>query len=269
MATTTSATRDFTVAFGNWRRTIAAAMNDYLSTKFRGSKFAAVIALAEPVILVLALVALRMLLKQSLNYYGSSMVLFYASGIFPYYLFLFVSVRAGAARINQRARLPGRMQLDYFIAVALVEILIIGSMMILFFAVLWLDGIEQAIPRYFDICLVAVALMIVCGLGVGLINQAISRFFPVWGRIYGILTRGSMFFSGVFVMPDLLTPFIRNIVVWNPLMHGIEWFRLGLYGQYPTFLLDRSYLAYFALIVLFIGIVFERAMIRSEGPAGQ
>ncbi len=40
------------------------------------------------------------------------MVLFYASGVFPYYLFLFVSVRAGAARINQRARLPGRMQLD-------------------------------------------------------------------------------------------------------------------------------------------------------------
>lgn len=50
MAATTSATRDFTVAFGNWRRTVAAAMNDYLSTKFRGSKFAAVIALAEPVI---------------------------------------------------------------------------------------------------------------------------------------------------------------------------------------------------------------------------
>jgi len=61
MATTTSATRDFTVAAGNWRRTIATAMNDYLSTKFRGIKFAAVIALAEPVILVFALIALRVL----------------------------------------------------------------------------------------------------------------------------------------------------------------------------------------------------------------
>lgn len=52
-------------------------------------------------------------------------------------------------------------------------------------------------------------------------------------------------------------------------MHGIEWYRPGLYGQYPTFLFDRSYLAYFAPIVLFVGIVFEREMIRSEGPAGQ
>lgn len=52
-------------------------------------------------------------------------------------------------------------------------------------------------------------------------------------------------------------------------MHGVEWFRLGLYRQYPTFLLARFYLAYFPLIVLFIGIVFERAVIRSEGPAGQ
>ncbi len=112
-------------------------------------------------------------------------------------------------------------------------------------------------------------MLIVRGIGVGLINQAISRFFPVWGRIYRILTHGSIFFSGVFVMPVLLSPFVRNIVVWNPLMHGIEWFRLGLYGQYPTFLLDRSYLAYFAPIVLLIGIVFERAMIGSEGPAGQ
>lgn len=55
-------------------------------------------------------------------------------------------MRTGGARINQRSHLTGRMQLDYFIAVALVEIFIIGSMMILFFAVLRQDGIEQAIP---------------------------------------------------------------------------------------------------------------------------
>ena len=256
---------DAGVALGNWRRMVGLCMGDYLASKFQGSKLAALLALAEPLLLLGALVMLRIVLKQSLHYYGTSMMVFYASGIFPYYFFLFVSTRGNVARINLRGRLPGRMQLDYFFAVTLVETLIIGSTMILLFSVLWLMGFDEALPENLNLCLEAVILMIVFGMGVGLINQSVSKFFPLWSRVYGMLTRGMMFLSGVFVMPDMLPPQVRDLIVWNPLMHGIEWFRLGLYGQYPHLLLDPPYLAMCALSVLFFGLVCERAGIRSLG----
>jgi capsular polysaccharide transport system permease protein len=72
-----------------------------------------------------------------------------------------------------------------------------------------------------------------------------------------------MFMSGVFYVVDLLTPSIRDVIVWNPLAHGIEWFRLGLYGRYLVHTLDREYLMGVAGIVLLVGITAHRATLRT------
>jgi capsular polysaccharide transport system permease protein len=51
---------------------------------------------------------------------------------------------------------------------------------------------------------------------------------------------------------------------YNPMMHAIALFRTGFYPNYPTGLLDTSYLFYSAIAALFIGIVLERITVRFE-----
>jgi capsular polysaccharide transport system permease protein len=236
----------------------------YLHSKFQGSRLGPVLALLEPVLMVFALYLLRTVIKQSPNYYGTSMMLFYASGIFPYYLFLFVSSRASAARLTGSNALPGRTQLDYFLAAAIVEALIVLAMMGAFFLVLWLADEMETLPPRPDDCVMALLAMGLLGAGVGLLNQTIAKLFPIWLRIYGFFTRGMMFFSGVFVMSDQLPLAIRNVVEWVPMLHAIEWLRLGIYGNYPALLLDRGYLIEVTLSVVFLSIVFERVTIRKR-----
>ncbi len=98
-------------------------------------------------------------------------------------------------------------------------------------------------------------------MGFGLCNSAFTRYFHdwvvliwIWGRIMR-RRRLLMLASGVFFIADLLPLAYRNVVVWNPLLHGIEWFRWGLYGNYPIMTLDIAYFLISAAGIFFIGIV--------------
>jgi capsular polysaccharide transport system permease protein len=224
------------MALENWRRSIALSMSAYFQGKFQGSRLGPLLTLSEPVIITLALVVLRLTLREG-GIYGRSPMLFVASGVFPYYLFLFVSLRAGAAKLVGRIAVPGRAQLDYFLAVALVEGVVVIGMMFGFFAILWLNGEDAALPHDIGDCTAALLLLFFLGVGIGLINLKIASQFTIWPVIYGVITRGMMFFSGVFV---------------------------GLYGNYPALLLDREYLVGFTLVAVFLGLVVERASIRMK-----
>ena len=48
-------------------------------------------------------------------------------------------------------------------------------------------------------------------------------------------------------------------------MHAVQLFRLGFYPQYTAILLDVHYLAYFAILSVFLGLMVERVTRRFEG----
>ncbi len=135
--------------------------------------------------------------------------------------------------------------------------------MVGWFAGMWLYGLN-AIPEDPKACLLALGLLAVGGIGIGLINAAISRRFQLWPYIYGIPGRALLVLSGAYYIVDLLPLFFRNVVVWNPLAHGIEWFRLGLYGNYPVITLDREYFGVAMAVALLLGVAAHRATIRTD-----
>ena len=55
---------------------------------------------------------------------------------------------------------------------------------------------------------------------------------------------------------------IRGILVWNPLLHGIDWFRASFFADYEPFWLDRLYLTMTAGLTLLAGLALERALRR-------
>jgi capsular polysaccharide transport system permease protein len=138
-------------------------------------------------------------------------------------------------------------------------------MLILIFLGMWFYGIDDARPHSIVTCAVPVGLFIVLGFGIGMINNVICRFFPMWAMLYQILTRGLVFLSGVILIVDLSPLWLRKWIIANPLSHGIEWFRLGVYGNYPHNSLDRAYLVEWAIVALFLGFVLDRATMRKDG----
>lgn len=242
------------------------AMRQVFNQYTGSSKLAFIFTLLEPLIIILGLYAIRGILKAKTPNYGTSLFLFYASGFLPFYLFLRISIRARSANTDPRNRLPGLSALDQYIATVGLNSLIWITVMVFIFYAMWLYGIQQARPASIVDCVVPVVLFIVLGTGVGMINNVISRYFSFWNRLYGILTRGIMFMTGVLVIVDFYPPLIRQWVILNPLSHGIEWFRIGVYGpQYPHIFLDKWFLIKCTFIVLFIGLVVDRAALRSLG----
>ncbi|MEM6971897.1 MAG: ABC transporter permease [Pseudomonadota bacterium] len=88
----------------------------------------------------------------------------------------------------------------------------------------------------------------ILGFSTGLIRGYCQRFQPIVTRAINIASRVLLFISGVFYMPAYLPPFLRDWLVWNPLLHAIELMRVGVYGgDYPALLLDTLYLCLFCL----------------------
>lgn len=241
-----------------WLGAIANASSEVVGQKFRGSKLRVVFSLTEPLVMLGLIMALKTVMGRALHYFGDSALLFYASGLFPFYLFLYVSARV---RTNV-TRLPGVTRLDQFLAVVLVESIVILLMLILVMSLLWLDGVAQAFPYSVTTCALGVFLLLVLGMGVGLVNMIVSQIYPAWLLFYASVTRGLGFLSGIFTIPSLLNAKIRDVIVWNPVLHGIELFRTGLYELYPNLIMDVPYLAIWGIVTLFIGVVLERNTLR-------
>jgi capsular polysaccharide transport system permease protein len=58
------------------------------------------------------------------------------------------------------------------------------------------------------------------------------------------------------MMPD----WVRDILVWNPLLVGIEWFRSGFFIGYSPPWIDKPYLISIALACIVVGFVLERGL---------
>lgn len=83
--------------------------------------------------------------------------------------------------------------------------------------------------------------------GFGLLRGYMMIAAPPVERIYAILARVLIFVSGVFYVPSFMPEPYRSWLSWNPVLHGVELLRLGVYDQYPTIVYSPDYLIGFAL----------------------
>lgn len=254
--------RNATIAVSNWWNLVWITMGQVLSSYGRGGRVSFIISLLEPVLLILVLYLIRGMFRMGTTSFGTSLFLFMATGFLPFYLFLNVSSRTRAAG-GRAARLPGLTSLDITIATTLLNTIVWITMIVVIFVGMWLYGIDQARPDSIVTSITPLFLLIVMGMGIGMINNVIARYFRFWIFIYRMATRGLVFLSGVFLIVDLQPLWMREWMIANPLTHGIEWFRVGIYGHYPHNSLDRVYLMEWALITLFLGMVLDRAGIRA------
>ncbi len=246
------------IAASRWCRVIWLMIPQILAQTTRGSKLALLMRIFAPLLLICVLYATRGMLKMRTPNYGTSLFLFYASGFLPFFMFREISLRT---RTTGRI-LPGGTAMDEQIASVIFVALLYLFMGTLIFYGMWLYGIAEARPASLVTCLIPVGLLMALGFGVSMINKVLTHFVPVWAWVYRMCTGGLIFLSGIVYISDLMPMVVRNIIVYNPLMHAVDWFRLGVYGRYPHLLLDKTYFVSFTLITVFLGFVLERGFRR-------
>lgn len=236
-------------------RAIFALILREMSTSYGRSPGGYVWAILEP---ALALAALSTVFAIAIRTppLGDSFPLFYATGYLPFMLFNDVANKAATSLNYSRPLLqyPAITFMDVLLARALLHLLthIMIAYCMFFGIVLVMD--LQLNPDYLMVAL-AYFLAAMLGLGVGSFNCYLMMSFPVWERIWQIITRPLIFISGLFLPFESMPQLAQDILWWNPIIHLVGFLRMGIYDFYDGDYLSALYPLGVALVLMALGML--------------
>ena len=229
-------------------------------TRFGDSTLGYGWALLEPVLHILTLSLFFAVLMHGRPPIGTQFFIFYYTGLIPYHIFVHTSSSMTYAVTSNGSllQLPLVSTFDVIIARALLELvtdLLVAIVLLAGFGALGLG----TMPNNLAGVAASIAAIWVFGCGCGFINAVITAFCKSWDKIWNQVTRILYFCSGIFYVPGMMPDWLRDILVWNPVLHAIDWFRSSFFVDYDPHWLDRTFLVSAAVAALLAGLALERA----------
>jgi len=209
---------------------------------------------------ILVIVAFTVALKRGAPY-GESTALWFATGSVPYLSFSYMArfTMFGVVQNKQLMFFPRVKFLDVVFARAVVEALNAVIVILLLFAIFWFLDIDF-MPRDTVQAGYALFAAMLLGLGLGVLNSVIAGMAPFWMTAFSILNVVLWVTSGVMFVPDALPKAAQDILAYHPVLHAVEWMRAAYFEGYGASILDKKYLLWFGVGLLFAGLVGERIM---------
>lgn len=199
---------------------------------------------------------------------GMTVLSFLATGFIPYHFFTDIHARMANAVQANKALLyyPRVLPIDLMWARFLLEF---STQFVVFLLVLGGDALYFERLTLDNVAELLLGLFLAAGLGagVGVTFGALGTMYPVIDRIEGALFRPLMFISGIWFTANELPVEIREILLWNPVLHCVELVRDGWFKSYQARYADPWYPAAWALILIAIGLTLERVARRSDEEA--
>lgn len=243
-------------------RVMGALMLRDVQTRFGGRSANYLIAIAWPlthmgVLLVIYTVAGRA------APIGESAPKFFATGLVPFVLFNYPSRQLMTALMMNAPLLnfPIVTTTDVILSRVILETITGFAVVIIFALIMYVLGID-IIPRYPSTAIAALGATLFLSVSVGVINTVIQTFIKIWMIIYILIQIILYLTSGIIFVPEYLPSKARDVLVWNPLLQSVEWFRSAFYEGYGEHTLDKQYLIVISMISLAIGLFLERVTRR-------
>lgn len=212
-------------------------------------------AVLEPVAAIAVLsVAFSFAFKQPTL--GTNFPIFFATGYLPFALWADLAQKVGKSIQFNRQLLayPAVKYTDALAARFLLNTLTQLSVFCLVIsglhAVFYLDTVVDLEP-----ILISLSMACAFGIAVGSINCYLMAVFPVYERIYAIVTRPLFLISGVIIMYEDLPDLLQSILWYNPLMHLTGLMRMGFYSTYEAKYLSLTYFFGVSIVVATLGFV--------------
>jgi len=195
---------------------------------------------------------------------GDSAILFVATGFYAKFFWICLAkVRKGELG-SPRKRFPVERRLDYAFVLVIITTIDYAILGFVGFGIIYIFVTPTALPYDFLAVIEGMVAIIMLGFGWGMISLTITRFFWPWVYFTAVFNRGLSLFSGLFFLIETLPPDLRYYLSLNPMYHAIALFRTGFYSNYPKGSLDTTYLAFWAIFAVLIGLVLERVTVRAE-----
>jgi ABC-type polysaccharide/polyol phosphate export permease/Flp pilus assembly protein TadD len=232
-------------------------------TRFGDSTLGYGWALIEPILHILTLSLFFAVLMHGRPPIGTQFFIFYYTGLIPYHLFVHTSSSMTYAVTSNGSllQLPLVSTFDVILARALLELatdLLVAVVLLAGFGALGLG----TLPNDFAGVAASLAAVWVFACGCGFINAVFNAFCKSWDKIWTQVTRILYFCSGIFYVPGNMPDWVRDILTWNPVLHGVDWFRSSFFVDYEPHWLDRTFLVGIAVSTLLAGLALERCLRR-------
>ena len=263
---------------GGWRgfvpmarlqlRVIAGLVLREISHRTAQSKLGALSAIIEPVAQIAMLGVVLTVFNHGKPPLGNELFFFYATGVMPFYLFIHVIDHNMNVFSDNRnlLQVPIINRLDLVISHALAELVIDGATTALVFGGFYLtghgersDNVAGAVAAFASVWLLAFGL----ALNLAVLNN-LNRFTQ---RAWTTVQRVLYFLSGIFFLAAGMPDWVRDMLVWNPLLLCIEWFREGFFPQYAPPWLHRGYVLGVSGALVVTGLMLERVSRRAMRSA--
>ena len=196
---------------------------------------------------------------------GDNIGIFILTGIVPWLLFnnIVSSVMNGTQANKALMGYPQVMPLDIAISRITLDIATLLLVFIFFLGVAIAMDIHIEIDNFLQM-VQPIGLLVLFATGVGLINAAITYYYPSYANIYSALSRPLYFMSGVFFTADFLSPEVYKYLYYNPLLHIMEWTRSGFYTSFNSHLYDPKYVITVSLCIFALGLVADRLTMKKS-----
>ena len=192
--------------------------------------------------------------------FGTNVTIFIGTGVLPYILCLYPARMIMLCLVQNQPLLlfPPVTAVDVIIARSILEIINAFWVVALFCLVLFVLDIDFMPLRYAD-AILAILATIYLGFAIGFISSVLYKLIRAWIAIQIVLLILAYIVSGAIVPLTNLPEQIRQWLWFNPLVHSVEWLRSAYYDAYGEGILCRGYLIGYATMLLFIGLIAERA----------
>lgn len=215
-------------------------------------------ALFQPLVSISFLVFLFYLIGRQ-SPYGASLALFFSTAILTLELYNKLSVSLMRSFTSNKSLLtyPMIKATDTLFARLLLIMLTFMMIMTILYSSLIALGMAT-FPAHPEQIILAFFATSALGFGIGTIHAIMYRRNTSWQHVEKILARPLFFLSGVFYIPSALPPEAINIIKWNPIIHLVEWVRIGYYSHYESDILNKAYPLSIAICLILLGLFWER-----------
>lgn len=215
-------------------------------------------AIAEPV-LGIALLSALFSLGFRTPPIGTNFAIFYATGLLPFFMFLDISTKT-AQSINYSRQLLGYRRVTFVDAILARAML--ASLTQLMVGVIVFTGIlltyDTRTILIIPAAILSYAMAIAFAMSIGTMNAVIMAFFPVWQRVWGVITRPLVLVSGVIILPQNLPQPVRDYLWYNPLVHVTGEMRRAFYYSYKADYVSALYVFGVSIVIGSISLIFLR-----------
>ncbi len=242
-------------------RVLHAIMLREVKSRFGRQKLGFLWAFLEPMALV-GLFALLFALANKTEPSGMPVVAFMITGFAPFILFRSAMTQTMRAIDSNRQLLTFSQvtPTDLVLARGLLEVATLTVVFFLMIAGTSALGIEIRIENPLQM-LFALGCLAMTGCGLGAFFAALIPFVRSIKQFVNIFMGRPLFFiSGLFFTFEMLPRNVREILLFNPIMHMIQWLRSAVFIEFESRYASIDYAVGTAIVTFFIGLLMLRGL---------